>query len=787
MDEGVSVSDENGIILFTNPSEDAMFGYGEGELVGKHVTTQNSYPPEENAKIVSTVISELNKKGFWSGEWHNLKKDGSAFYTHSFITSLDTDGKKLFVCVQRDITAEKKAQELLAYRTAILEAQNDAIPDGILIVDTKGKILSFNKHFIELWKIPGDIIEGKDDTLALEYAKEQLSNPNAFLENLHYSYTDPEKKSPEEFWLKDGRIIEGYGNPVIGENGYNYGWAWYFRNITERKKAEQELKLTKEQLELTFRNVPAGISLFDNSGKILFANDNAARLVGYSSAEEMMAEKDVSQLRQRADEKNVMLNEKGGAFLMEQSPTLIALTTGKAAEAIIQILSRNGQSSTWVLSKATAIFDEHRRVCMVLTASTDITAQKVSEQKIRQSEEQLRTLSEQLEMKVKERTEELDVLNKTLLIQNETFKQAEESSKQGSYSFNLATGTLIYSDNLYRLLGYKVGEFSPSLEEFNKHVHPDDQEYVTKSAEKVLQTISADDWKYRMIKKDGGLIHIRATGRIISLNNENLLVGTLQDITADVLLKQTLQEKNLELERSNEDLQQFAHVASHDLKEPLRKIKTFGSLLTSEVGSDLSTKANTYLKKMENAADRMFNMIDGVLLYSSLNDGHLLDERVNLYELLRGITVDLEVLIDQKRATLLHTDLPTIRGSKILLNQLFYNLVYNALKFSKADRNPEITIHSQYVSGGGLEGWVTNTSSRKDYVQIEIQDNGIGFENSDAERIFKTFTRLNSKDLYEGTGLGLALCKKIVERHQGIIYAQGRPGEGATFYVILPK
>ncbi len=255
MNEGVSVSDENGFILLTNPAEDKMFGYEPGELIGKHVTVQNSYQQEENERIVNDVIAQIKEKGFWSGEWFNRKKDGSPFYTYSFITKLQIDGTTVFVCMQRDITEEKVSKEALAYRSALLEAQNEAIPDAMLIVDTKGKMISFNQHFVELWKIPEDISKRKDDAAALQYAMTQLIDPQAFFDRVNYCYAHPAETAFEEVLFKDGRIIERYGNAVTGEDGISYGWAWYFRDITESRKNEIEIKHSEERFRTLANSV----------------------------------------------------------------------------------------------------------------------------------------------------------------------------------------------------------------------------------------------------------------------------------------------------------------------------------------------------------------------------------------------------------------------------------------------------------------------------------------------------------------------------------------------------
>jgi light-regulated signal transduction histidine kinase (bacteriophytochrome) len=236
-----------------------------------------------------------------------------------------------------------------------------------------------------------------------------------------------------------------------------------------------------------------------------------------------------------------------------------------------------------------------------------------------------------------------------------------------------------------------------------------------------------------------------------------------------------LSQLNLSLQRSNEDLQQFAHVASHDLKEPIRKIRTFGSRLQDEYGQLLPEKANVFLDKIHNATERMFSMIDGVLAYSMLNSSDQPIGPVYLNEIFRHIESDLEILIAQKKGVIRRGRLPTFEGAYVLIYQLFYNLLNNALKFSKPD-TPALILVSSLITGPADE----------QMAEIGISDNGIGFDQQHDAVIFDTFARLNSKDKYEGTGLGLALCKRIVMRHHGTITATGTKDKGAVFTVKLP-
>lgn len=309
-------------------------------------------------------------------------------------------------------------------------------------------------------------------------------------------------------------------------------------------------------------------------------------------------------------------------------------------------------------------------------------------------------------------------------------------------------------------------------------IHPDDLDRTIQTWTKAMEDGEYYEIEYRMRRVDGQFRWQLA--RAIPLRNElNQTVrwfGTCTDIhdqkTMSERLEQLVEERTRELQRSNEDLQQFAHVASHDLKEPVRKIKTFASRIEDEFAGQIPPLARTYLGKIQSAANRIYSMIEGVLKYSSVSGTMHLVEKVDLGRLLRDIQVDLEVPIQQKGAQLSVGPLPAVEGAAVLLYQLFYNIVNNSLKFSKSGISPCIDIAAQAGDG--------------ETVAITVSDNGIGFEQQFADRIFDTFSRLNPKDKYEGTGLGLALCKKIVLRHMGQITAEGRPGEGASFTITLP-
>jgi signal transduction histidine kinase len=284
---------------------------------------------------------------------------------------------------------------------------------------------------------------------------------------------------------------------------------------------------------------------------------------------------------------------------------------------------------------------------------------------------------------------------------------------------------------------------------------------------------------------------LNATRRWLELSVSRMDRDHLINIFTDVTpIKETqLQKDQLmeELKRSNQSLEEFAHAASHDLKEPIRKIRTFASRLKAEEGESLGEKGADILHRIEAAAERMQLLVEDLLEFSQVSERPREMELVDLNEKIQRILSDLDLPIEEKGASVEVDDLPTVRGNRRQLQQLFYNLVGNALKYSKPDTPPRITIRSRPVAGAELSalGRVM-TDQQGTFHLIEIEDNGIGFDPKYADQIFRMFQRLHGKAEYAGTGVGLSIAKKVAENHSGQIWATSTPGVGSTFHVLLP-
>jgi PAS domain S-box-containing protein len=478
--------------------------------------------------------------------------------------------------------------------------------------------------------MPQEIFDSKDDDAALRHAMTLLEDPEGFFTRVTNLYKTKTEKSYDQIKFLDGRIIERFGTPVKAANGNLYGWAWYFRDISERKKQEEEIEAQNVLIRTITDNATSTLFMMNAKGYCTFMNAAGEKMFGYTQQE----------IRSKPLHYLIHHHRPDGSFYpMDECPLDRALPENFDVRAHRDLFFRKDASSFPVSCAASPIFDNGKPVATVI----------------------------------------------------------------------------------------EVRDISLEIE-----------------AEQALRRSAAE-------------------------------------------LEQLVQDRTKDLQQVNEQLQQFTYAASHDLQEPLRKIRFFLERLLNIVGPTLTENAKQISDRIEHTIHRMQSLIDDLLAYSNTTIGTIGFEDVALDQVVTEVLDDVEATILQKGAVVNVQPLPTIKGDRRQLRQLFQNLIGNALKYHKKGVPPAVQISSKQVTGAEADAYVKGERKHDLFYLIEVKDNGIGFDPEDADRIFWLFQRLHGKSEYEGTGVGLAIVQKVIENHHGFIWAESLPGEGATFNLLLPN
>lgn len=909
----------------------------------------------------------------------------------------------------------KDAYDALNFRTAVLEAQNQATSDGVLIVDSAGKILLYNKPFAEIWRMPQEILDSKNDNAALKHAMTMLHDPERFLERVNTLYTHGRQKSYDEILFKDGRIIERNGTPIIAEDGIYYGWAWYFRDITDRIKQEQKFQnlvkqardpililkgedlilevanealfelwdvgpeaLNKPLLEILpemedqgFRDLllnvlRTGEPFYGYEVPVVFNRKSGLKETRYFNFSDqpyrettgeitgvLILATDVTsqvllKLKLRENEKNfrnmilqapvAMCILKGPSFIVEIANALMFELWGKRPDEVMHkpvfegipegknqgleellsrvystgetfsanerpvVLKRDGVPKTLYINFVYEPFREgDGTVSGIMAVAIDVTELVLARKKTEQSEEELQrrvkertTALEQQKSLINSildasitgvlaleaiRNEQGDVVDFTIIKINKQFTSlvglderilgkryleyfpnsitlgifgmyvevlnSKQPVRKELYSTNLNLNS--WFDISVAPLGENgvVATFANISAQREAAIRMEEQKNLLDS---ILKNSPVGITVYKAVRNGENKIDdfqcilsndaaekftgipqdIRLTKTVLEITPElkgsplfNMAVATLEegkpfiseyyhqrvqkwlelsvvklyedrlinvfkDITPIKEVQVQLEKHVEELKRTNADLEHFTYAASHDLKEPVRKVHLFTNRLKESFGAELTAEQNRFFERMEVAARRMQYLIDDLLSYYQVSTISNPFEEVNINHLIEEVLLDFDVEIEEKKARISVGKLCTLKGHPRHLQQAFHNLISNALKYSKPDTPPELRIDYKKVVGKDTNIPLLAGEGHQAYHMITVADNGIGFDPRETNRIFNVFQRLHSSATYEGTGLGLAIVRKVIDNHKGFITAEGRPGAGATFKILFP-
>jgi PAS domain S-box-containing protein len=623
----------------------------------------------------------------------------------------------------------------------------EKLPIAIYTCDSQGHIQMYNKAAVELWGREPE--SGKD----MWCGSWRIYQPNGAPLSLDLC--------PMAIALKEGRAVYGeeivierpYGKrlnvepfpqPILDTDGNVLGAVNMLVDITERKKAEE----VNAKLAAIVQSSDDAIVSKTLEGIVTSWNNAAQRIFGYS-AEEMVGQSITKIIPpERQDEEPKILEQLKRGERVDHFET--------------ERIAKDGRRLTLSLT-ISPVKDIRGKIIGASKIARDITEQKKIFGALRESEERFRTVANTAPVMI------------------------------------WLTGT----DSLCYFVNKEWLEFTGGTQESEtgsgwiKRIHPDEVEKAQQIYKSCFEARKEFQGEFRLRKKDGEYrwMFSRGQPRFSPAGAFLGYIGTCSDIherkAASTELEKLVNERtaalqmaNHHLEKSNQELERFAYVASHDLQEPLRKIQAFGDLILERNAHEFTASGKDYLTRMIKSANRMQSLIEALLEFSRATTPQKNFEKKDLTALTEEVRTEFRETIEEKKATVNIASLPTMPIIPFQFKQMLSNIVSNALKYTKAGEAPVINVKGRTIQGKDINK--KGVKQNLDYCEITIEDNGIGFDKENSERIFELFQRLHGRHEYSGSGIGLSICKKIAENHNGFIIAEAAKGKGAAFHIYIP-
>ncbi len=721
-----NTSDPGGTFIQVNPAFAQIFGYDSPDEI-MQINVMDLYVNKEDRVL---FLEDLQREGSITDRKLLLKKKdySNIWVSVSARAHYHEEGFIDWVDgMVEDTTHRIEAEEALQKSEKRYRSIVENINDGFCIHDFKGVIQDCNENF----------------ALMLGFGREELigTNLDEFSSTRMLSF-----KNDVVDELKNKGVVEFDGD-VRGKNGIRHYYSInssiisqegegkvqsFLRDVTKRKEMEKKLLKSENkahkrlsEIEAIYNSAPMGLCVLDCDLRYLRINKSMAEMNGFSPQEHIgkSIHEMVPDLSQQGEAIAKEIFQTGKAVSMEMNGTTAA---------------QDGAVRTWIEGWY-PIKDSSHQIVGINMAALEITDIKRANEALKKSEEKLRLT-----------IEGAGVIMWFWNIENDRVEC------RGHYKHILGPEPIPE-------MGYN---------ELLNFVHPDDLEKVETAFQKTLQY--GEDFKVetRTIWKDKSVHWFSIMGRVVYdlQGKPQEMIGIALDITNNKIVQLELQETLRKLKRSNAELEQFAYVASHDLQEPLRMITSFLQLLKLRYENQLDSDANEFIHFAIDGATRMQEMINDLLTYSRIDRKRGDFKEVKIEDILQQITFEYKLLIQEKNAVIHFGELPVITADYTQMVQLFQNLISNSIKYND---QPCPTIH------------ITAEKQDNDWI-FKVADNGIGIDPQQGDRIFKIFQRLHSPDEYEGTGIGLAIVKRIVERHGGRIWYDSQPGKGSNFYFNIP-
>ncbi|HEV7346969.1 PAS domain S-box protein [Telluribacter sp.] len=758
--ELMSILELDGRNSYINKAGMDMLGF-ENEQEVLETSISALHAPEHFELVEKEVLPSLMEKGRWSGSMlvRHLKT-GEIFPVYNNTIRIDDPltGQPLAVgAVMRDMRPELAAQEALItseerFRNIIAQA-----PVAIGVFRGLDMVIeSANEPILELWGKGPEII-GKPLLQALPEIKGQ-----GFMELLEGVYTTGKPFFGYEILARLNRrnqLEDCYFNFVyapLREAGNTItGVTVIGSEVTQQVVTKRELEVSEKRFRNLIIDAPMATAVYAGQDMVIqLANEAMLKLWG----------KDESVIGKKIAEAIPELE--GQPFLGKLAQVYRSGQEYHGKEDKADLVVDGKLQSFYFNYTYKPLHDADGKVYAILNMAVDITYQVEARKQLMEVEESLR--------------------------------EAIDLAELGTWSIYPLTGKIEYSERVKEWIG--VIDREVTLEDIAMSTHEKDRARTSEISQRELAPEGSGklDMEYTIVNRQTGqerILHTQARALFNEEGQVYLMRGTSQDITAQRLTQQELerqvelrteqlQKSNNYLLQSNQELEQYAYVASHDLQEPLRKIRIFSDMLGNMKG--LSEEAKDTLSKVISSSERMSLLIKDLLEYSRLLKSEIKILATPLTEVLEKVVDDFELTIEEKQARIELGELPTIEAVPLQMNQLFYNLLNNALKFTRESVPPVISIQCRRLSEQEVQHHQL-PPVQCPYYDITFTDNGIGFSPEYAERIFEVFKRLHTRAVYPGSGIGLALCRRIVQNHQGYLYAESEEDKGSVFHVILPQ
>jgi PAS domain S-box-containing protein len=749
--------------IYANEKLEQVIGYTQGELndLGLNAATQLTHPDDmETMKKHISFMKEVPDGNIYSYKYRIRLKDGRFKWIRNYESVFKRDQNGIpsqIIAISLDIDKEKRIAERLKESAAqLLEAQAIAHL-GNWSWDIRTNQISWSD---ELYRI----FETDKDAQTLDFEKyTALIHPedrDYVIKTIQNAITHA---SPYNIYHRlifdNGKIktIHSRGEVLQNPEGETFKLFGIAQDVTEQFSIQQELKEKQIFIRKIADATPSIIASYNvNTGKYVFISEGIEKLLGYSPDEVLTGGIEFfSSIIHPEDLPGI--KEKNAKALEEANSAPLKETVAEFSYRM-----RNSQGEyRWFHTYGT-IFDRNKngKVEHVLNISLDVTDSIEATRKIEEQE---------------------------YFIQ-----QIADASPTILYLFDVESNSFDYLNReIFYVLNYSPEEIlAMGADAISKIYHPDDVFLLPErkgSPAKFQHKESMMQYECRLRNKIGEWCWFLVREIVFRQTEDGhvqKILGAALDISKRKEMEKTLLQNSFQLEQSNSSLEEFAYVASHDLKEPLRKISTFGDRMSATQMDRLTDDGKIYLKKIVDASQRMQLMIDDLLSVSMIS-GNRSFETFSLQSILDDARQAVEFKIEQMNAIIESTPLPEANIVPSQFRQLFQNLLGNSLKFTREGVQPVIRISHKIIKAEDVEH--LQLPKAASFLQLEFEDNGIGFENEFAGRIFQIFHRLHGRSEYERTGIGLAICKKIVEHHGGVIFATGKMGEGAKFTIILPR